>query len=241
MEFTLAKACLIADALNGIRFPEGITCREHLRLNIASALSMDRLDTKWGVDGTALVHELSDLDEEDAFDTLQQVEKFWEASPHENIEEGLKAVGLVCEEDTYPIDEIPYIHLTFDYICWLQAIDGVPQEDMHYRGVASQCNLSKEGRLLAEKAFADQYSIDEDGIVRVKMTRKAMEDAIQALLKDVRVWRQIRKDEVLSEISKDVKIADLKSEISKIKHLKAENKSLRRELKAATAAARRLA
>ena len=95
MKFTIPEACVIADCLNGISRDEGVSFKEHLQLHVACALTVDRFDVKWGVDGSKLVEMLGNLSEEEASDVVEKVDKFWTAEPHLRIESGLNTIGML--------------------------------------------------------------------------------------------------------------------------------------------------
>jgi hypothetical protein len=86
MNLSAKEACLIADALNGILFEPATA--QLLWANIAEAISVDGLDTKWGVDGKALVERLRTADHLTCFAIIDAAERFWQA------------VGRGVEQDT---------------------------------------------------------------------------------------------------------------------------------------------
>ena len=98
MKFTKNDAGLIVDALNGIRYTEGVSKVSHLQANIACAIEQDNLSEKWNVDGFALASGLGNLTEDEASEVLDKVQRFWDASPHNDLWAALAKHGLT-EED----------------------------------------------------------------------------------------------------------------------------------------------
>lgn len=94
-QLTLPEASCVVDALNGIRFTEGITAKSHLYSNVRDAIEMDRLDTKWEVSVNELLDQIGMLTEEEALEVIAKVRDFWDASPHDDIEFGLRQAGLI--------------------------------------------------------------------------------------------------------------------------------------------------
>jgi len=86
--------CLIADALNGVRYTDGIPHTFYLISNIVDAIEIDGIDQKWEVDRVAISAKLKALTENDAKTLHERVEAFWDASPHDDMIAGLRAVGL---------------------------------------------------------------------------------------------------------------------------------------------------
>ena len=99
MKFTQNDAGLIVDALNGIRWSEGVSKVSHLQSNIACAIEQDNLAEKWNVDGLALASGLGNLTEDEASEILDKVKQFWDASPHDDLWGALVVHGLTVEED----------------------------------------------------------------------------------------------------------------------------------------------
>ena len=96
--FTLQEASLTVDALNGIRHTEGLTKKTHLYLSIRDADAIDNLQTKWGLDTAAFqmfMVKLSEISNNAASECLNRIEAFWNASPHTDIEAGLREAGLL--------------------------------------------------------------------------------------------------------------------------------------------------
>lgn len=84
VSFTVEEACLLADALNGILIDANTV--QLLWANVSDAVSLDRLDQKWGVDGQALVEKLRGLNDIQAMAVADAVERFWE-EPEGDIKE----------------------------------------------------------------------------------------------------------------------------------------------------------
>ena len=111
MKLHINEACLIVDALNGIRCSDGIPMQSHLEMNIACAIDMDRLDAKWNVNSETLIERLAVLSEEQAGEVLEKVKAFWDKSPHACIETGLRKAGfdeMFLEADEEVPDEAWY-------------------------------------------------------------------------------------------------------------------------------------
>ena len=95
---TLQEASLTVDALNGVRYTEGLTKKTHLYLSIRDADAIDNLKTKWGLDSAAFqmfMVKLSEISNNAASECLNRAEAFWNASPHTDIEAGLREAGLL--------------------------------------------------------------------------------------------------------------------------------------------------
>lgn len=92
---TIPEASLIVDALNGVLAHTDISASDYLVLNVQDAVAVDSLDEKWGVDARALLANLQSLSEADARKLLNAVKRFWSASPHADMREGLAAAGLI--------------------------------------------------------------------------------------------------------------------------------------------------
>lgn len=95
---TLQEASLTVDALNGVRYTEGLTKKTHLYLSIRDADAIDNLKTKWGLDTAAFqmfMVKLAEISNNAASECLNRVEAFWNASPHTDIEAGLREAGLL--------------------------------------------------------------------------------------------------------------------------------------------------
>jgi len=91
IDLNVNEACLIADALDGISF--GPWAVEHLWLNIRDAIILEKLDTKWRVEGEALVEKLESLTPLQSLAIIDASERFWQKSrPEEDITEGVKKV-----------------------------------------------------------------------------------------------------------------------------------------------------
>lgn len=75
-QFSEGEISLILDALNGTGFFD-----EHAPIfidaEIADAISLDRLDAKWGVDGAALVKKLAALSYADKLALVDASERWW--------------------------------------------------------------------------------------------------------------------------------------------------------------------
>lgn len=102
MEWTLAEASLIVDAMNGVKFINDEHAyysdapkRHHLLMNVRCAMRIDKLDKKWNVKAKDLRDKLASLNEEDAIVLLDKIALFWSNSPHWDIEVGLKHAGII--------------------------------------------------------------------------------------------------------------------------------------------------
>ncbi len=103
MEWTLAEASLIVDAMNGVKFINDERARtfssapkrHHLLMNVRCAMRIDKLDKKWNVKAKDLRDKLASLNEEDAIVLLDKIAPFWSNSPHWDLEVGLKHAGII--------------------------------------------------------------------------------------------------------------------------------------------------
>ena len=101
MEWTLAEASLIVDAMNGVRFINDARAhtetpkRHHLASNVRSAMRIEKLDKKWNVKAKELRNKLAALSEDDAGILLDKIALFWSNLPHWDIKVGLKHAGII--------------------------------------------------------------------------------------------------------------------------------------------------
>lgn len=84
VRLSVEEACLIVDALNGILIDANTV--QLLWANVADAISLDRLDQKWGIDGQFLIEKLRGLNELQAMALVDAAERFWE-KPEGDIRE----------------------------------------------------------------------------------------------------------------------------------------------------------
>ncbi len=78
--FSNEELGLMVDACNGaIWYAHSI---QHLPLEIADAIELDRLDEKWGVDGAGLVAKLKALDLLSLCALVDGIERFWSGAYH---------------------------------------------------------------------------------------------------------------------------------------------------------------
>jgi len=95
INLTVAEGSLVIDALNGIRETDGVSRSSHLTSNVLCAINIDALDAKWDTDRVTLMRKLYELSEENAGELLDAVGRFWDASPHVDIEAGLRTAGVL--------------------------------------------------------------------------------------------------------------------------------------------------
>ena len=88
------ELCLIADALNGTRHTAGIPYQFHIISNIVDAIEIDSIDHKWKVDRAVLSAKLNALTEHESEMLVSRMNAFWEASPHQDVVQGLRQAGL---------------------------------------------------------------------------------------------------------------------------------------------------
>lgn len=74
-QFSRAELMLIVDSCNGTLFEPSTVCA--LPFNIEDSISLDRLDEKWGVDGSALLAKLQALSPVQTQSLVDAVERFW--------------------------------------------------------------------------------------------------------------------------------------------------------------------
>ncbi len=74
--FTTSELALIADATNGIRWADSVGLN-HLWVELHHAVHTDQLAEKWGVDGTALIRKVKELDLLSTFALVDAVERWW--------------------------------------------------------------------------------------------------------------------------------------------------------------------
>ena len=74
-----AEIGLVLDTLNGTRFADTISI-QLVHAEVAYAISMDRLDRKWKVDGPALVKKRRALSYADSAALVDAVERWWNRS-----------------------------------------------------------------------------------------------------------------------------------------------------------------
>ena len=98
MKFNTPEMSLIVDALNGVRTIDGITFQSYLLANVSDAIEIDRLDRKWHVPRNAFIEKLKALPENEAKRIVQHTERFWENSPHTDLERGLYEAKLLTIE-----------------------------------------------------------------------------------------------------------------------------------------------
>ncbi len=88
-----AEASLIVDALNGTAFlPEMVP---PLAIEIGDAIQIDHLDTKWEIDGAALLAKIRTWSPSESMAVVDAVERFWHDGAIEDMSERLRTVGLV--------------------------------------------------------------------------------------------------------------------------------------------------
>lgn len=93
-QFQLNEMSAVVDAMNGIRYTEGISKQQHLYHHVVDALH-DGLAIKWDIDIEAFSAVLGNRTEDEAAELLDRVGAFWDASPHGNLEQGLRDAGLL--------------------------------------------------------------------------------------------------------------------------------------------------
>lgn len=87
---------LVRDALNGCWLVE-LPCSYALA-NIEDAISMNRYDQKWGINGDALLRKLRALDEAGWTALVDAVERWWQ-SGHDSAEKNGSAASAPQSED----------------------------------------------------------------------------------------------------------------------------------------------
>ena len=98
MEFTLAEVSLIVDALNGAIMSPA-TAR-YLWAEVADSISLDGTDTKWGVDGKALVQRLKGLNDMESMSVVDAAERFWNMdSARQDMDGALRETFNVKEKE----------------------------------------------------------------------------------------------------------------------------------------------
>ena len=91
--FLREELLLMVDVMNGTMLTAGIA-GQHLPLNVADGIQLDRLDEKWEVDGPALEEKLKTLSTPDLFFLEVWIQGFWEQLGTEDeipLEEYVKA------------------------------------------------------------------------------------------------------------------------------------------------------
>lgn len=78
-------SCLILDALNGTGFFDSFGIYM-VAAEIADAISMDRLDVKWKVDGKELVAKLESLNNGQMHALVDSVQTWWNATTKQQME-----------------------------------------------------------------------------------------------------------------------------------------------------------
>lgn len=71
--------------------------------------------------------------------------------------------------------------ITYKQVRWLRAIDGVPREAMRYDPIALQSDMTVAEMIQAEEDLVEHYVLDDDDVVRVKLSPQAMEEIIETL------------------------------------------------------------
>jgi hypothetical protein len=82
ISLTENESALIVDALNGTIIQPEILAESILYAEIEDAVSLDKLDAKWHVDGAALVAKLKNASHEDATRIVQLAQDFWGEQYH---------------------------------------------------------------------------------------------------------------------------------------------------------------
>lgn len=91
INLTVDECALIVDALNGTAYDGIIAPSTWLLASIEDAVQLGRLDTKWKVDGRALLDKLCGLSDAQALAVIDAAERFWVQNPLGDIKENIKA------------------------------------------------------------------------------------------------------------------------------------------------------
>lgn len=76
-ELSEAELSLLRDANNGTLHEPAALLRGSIAMGVADAIALDGLDTKWGVDGDALVAKLRDLTFLQEVRLIEDLEAWW--------------------------------------------------------------------------------------------------------------------------------------------------------------------
>lgn len=96
IQLTERESALILDALNGTMFyDDKVLVESILWQEIADAISLDKLDQKWEVDGPALVAKLKAASHEDATQIVKLAQEFWgERYQVQSVYDRVRAIGM---------------------------------------------------------------------------------------------------------------------------------------------------
>lgn len=97
---------LICDSLNGILFELSVKVGSHgkqLIKEIEDGIKLNKLDIKWEVDGEKLVEKLKSLSQDESFEIIEEVYKYWERDTTEICNLKLRSKEI----DEFNIYKIP--------------------------------------------------------------------------------------------------------------------------------------
>jgi len=89
------EACLITDCLNSTIYDANSA--PMMWASVRDGIEMDGLDTKWNVDGPALVDKLKGLTEIQSMAIIDAAERFWNNPERDNMEEIVAKVFMIKE------------------------------------------------------------------------------------------------------------------------------------------------
>lgn len=84
--FSRGELLLMVDVMNGTYLTPGIA-GQHLDINVADGISLDKLDEKWSIDGPELNKKIAELTIYEAACMEWWIQAFWNQKEHGNLDE----------------------------------------------------------------------------------------------------------------------------------------------------------